>query len=270
MKKILVIEDDVQSLYFCLECLQANGFYTIGAENGLFGVQQAKEKLPDLIVCDIIMPQLDGYGVLTTLRQNPDTAIIPFIFLSGKVCRDEIRKGIVLGADDYLTKPCTINELLKAISVQLEKQATLRDYYVAQQSQTFLKSLPAEIKKTATTQSIFPSSTKLAKVFRFIESNYHRPITLRDVAEAAGYSPTYLTNLIGQETGNTVYSWVIKRRMAAACTLLLKTKLAVNQIAEVVGYHDASYFSRQFRQIYGIPPKAWRKNGGVADDFNYY
>lgn len=114
VKKILVIEDRPETRNLFLECLKAEGFYTIGAENGLVGVQRAHEELPDLIICDIIMPQLDGYGVLTTLRQNPVTAIIPFIFVSAKTTRSDLRKGMELGADDYLTKPCMVDELLRA------------------------------------------------------------------------------------------------------------------------------------------------------------
>ncbi len=101
MKKILVIEDSAQTREIFLECLKAEGFYTIGAENGLVGVQQAQKQLPDLVICDIVMPKLDGYGVLTTLRQDPVTAIIPFIFVTGKVTKAERRQGMKLGADDY-------------------------------------------------------------------------------------------------------------------------------------------------------------------------
>ena len=108
MKKILVIEDEARTRNLFVKCLEAEGFYTIGAENGLVGIQQAQEKLPDLVICDIVMPQLDGYGVLTALRQNPVTAIIPFIFLTAKVFQADIRKGMELGADDYITKPCTV------------------------------------------------------------------------------------------------------------------------------------------------------------------
>lgn len=146
MKKILVIENELQFLSLLLECLTDRGFYTIGAENGLDGVQQAKKCLPDLIICDILMPQLDGYAVLKALRHDCVTAIIPFIFLTAKVNDSEIRKGMELGADDYLTKPCALNELLRAISTRLEKQAAIQQWYAAQ-SQTVIELLPTD-KKT--------------------------------------------------------------------------------------------------------------------------
>ena len=128
MKKILAIEDEARTRNLLLEFLAAEGYNTIEAENGSIGVQKAQEELPDLVICDIVMPQLDGYGVLKALRQNSATAIIPFIFLSDKVSQTDIRKGMELGADDYLTKPCTLKELLQAIATQLQKQQTVRQW----------------------------------------------------------------------------------------------------------------------------------------------
>jgi AraC-like DNA-binding protein len=95
-------------------------------------------------------------------------------------------------------------------------------------------------------------------VFHFIEANYHRSITLSDVAQAAGYSPAYLTSLIGRQTGQTVQRWIIDRRMAAARALLLETDQSVEQIAAQVGYHNSVHFFRQFRQIHGDTPNGWR------------
>lgn len=259
MKKILVIEDEARTRNLFLECLEAEGFYTIGAENGLIGVQLAQEELPDLVICDVVMPQLDGYGVLTTLRQDPFTAMIPLIFLTAKATRTELRKGMDLGADDYLTKPCTIEELLRAIAAQLEKQAALRQWYAAQ-SQQAPEPPPADTATfSATPKSIFPSCPQLSEVFDFIEANYHQPIILGDVAAAVGYSRAYLTNLVGTLTGQTVNRWIVERRMAEARSLLLQTDQSVEQIAAAVGYQNACHFFRQFRQHHGTTPYAWKK-----------
>ena|SRR6478672_4721460 len=122
--KVLVIEDVTDLREDVLETLECLGFEALGAENGKVGVQIAQSHLPDLIICDIMMPDLDGYGVLEILNQDPETSIIPFIFISAKAEKSEIRKGMNLGADDYLTKPFTIAELQEAINARLEKQAT--------------------------------------------------------------------------------------------------------------------------------------------------
>ena len=257
MKKILIIEDDAQIRYFYREFLKAKGFCAIAAENGRVGVQQAQKQLPDLIICDIMMPELDGYGVLTTLRQDPVTAIIHFIFITGKVTNAELRQGMELGADDYLTKPCTLEELLRAIKARLEKQDALRQWYVAQ-CQQVQGSQPTTTTTLLDSQSIFPACSQLHKVFQFIEDNYHQQINVDDVAQAVGYSPAYLTNLVKRQTTRTVHSWIVERRMAQARSLLLNTDEPVNQIAMAVGYPDVGHFIRQFRQLYSMPPKAWR------------
>jgi signal transduction histidine kinase len=140
MKRILVIEDDCSIRESLLELLEVEGFSVLGAENGKIGVEQAYEHLPDLIVCDVTMPQLDGYEVLRTLRQHTATAAIPFIFLTARGAKTDFRHGMALGADDYLTKPCDVAELLTAIDSRFSKQAVL-----VKQSQQQLESLRSSI-----------------------------------------------------------------------------------------------------------------------------
>ncbi|MDF5707048.1 MAG: response regulator [Nostoc sp. S4] len=253
-KKILVIEDDAVTRNVFLEVLEAQGFDTIGAEDGLNGIQQAQDHLPDLVICDIQMPDIDGYSVLTTLRQDPKTAIIPFIFLTGSNTQADLRKGMELGADDYLTKPSTIEDLLKAIAVRFEKQALLRYWYATNSHQ-----LSRPLASTINSESIFPSIPQLQSVFDFIENNYRQPITLSKVAVAVGYSPAYLTNRVAKETGESVNAWIVKRRMAAARPLLKNTDQTIEQIASGLGYQNTCHFSRQFRQHHGLSPNFWRK-----------
>ena len=121
MKKILVVEDAQSLRKDILEMLGFEGFNAIGAENGLMGVERARQEMPDLVVCDIMMPGLDGFGVLEELRRDPATATIPFIFLTARTDRVDIRQGMGLGADDYLTKPFTASKLLNTVHARLEK-----------------------------------------------------------------------------------------------------------------------------------------------------
>ncbi len=132
MKKILVIEDEKQVLSNIVEILTSGGFFPLCAENGILGIELAKGNIPDLIICDIMMPHLDGYGVLAELRSNPPTSTIPFIFLTAKADKTDLRQGMNLGADDYLTKPFRRQELLEAVSSRLVKHETLMQQYTTE------------------------------------------------------------------------------------------------------------------------------------------
>ncbi|MEA1785185.1 response regulator [Arenibacter sp. GZD96] len=127
MKKILIIEDDTIIRENTAELLELSGFEVFTASNGVKGVAAALEHIPDVIVCDIMMPELDGFGVLDRLSSDALTKSIPFIFLSAKTERSDIRKGMELGADDYLTKPFEETELLSAIESRMARTAILRD-----------------------------------------------------------------------------------------------------------------------------------------------
>lgn len=131
MKKILLIEDNLEVRENTEEILSLANYSVVTAPNGKIGVELAQREKPDLIVCDIMMPELDGYGVLHILSKSEDTAPIPFIFLTAKAEKTDIRKGMVLGADDYLTKPFDDTDLLNAIEVRLRKSDMQRKVYEA-------------------------------------------------------------------------------------------------------------------------------------------
>ncbi len=129
MKKILLIEDNQNIRENTVEILELANYEVITAENGLIGVNLATSEKPDLIICDIMMPALDGYGVLHLLSKNEDLATIPFIFLSSKSEKTEIRKGMGMGADDYITKPFNGIELLDAVEMRLKKSEMMNKIY---------------------------------------------------------------------------------------------------------------------------------------------
>lgn len=126
MKTILLIEDDADVRDNTAEILALAHYRVLKAENGKTGVDLARKELPDLVLCDIMMPELDGYGVLHMLGRTPETAEIPFIFLTAKAERSEVRRGMELGADDYLTKPFEESELLNAIEGRLKRSDLFR------------------------------------------------------------------------------------------------------------------------------------------------
>ncbi|MEO5946186.1 MAG: response regulator [Chitinophagaceae bacterium] len=133
MKTILVIDDNSDIRENTAEILELAGYKTFTAENGKKGVEAAIKERPDLIVCDIMMPELDGYGVLHLLRKNAETEQIPFVFLTAKTERNDFRKGMEMGADDYITKPFEDIELLNAIEIRLKKAAVLDTKYILSQ-----------------------------------------------------------------------------------------------------------------------------------------
>jgi DNA-binding NarL/FixJ family response regulator len=121
MKKILVIEDEPEMRRNLTTILRLEKFHPLAAENGRVGVELAKKEKPDLILCDVMMPELDGYGVIAALHADAGTVTIPFIFLTAKGEKPDVRAGMNLGADDYLTKPVAKADLLAAIRSRLER-----------------------------------------------------------------------------------------------------------------------------------------------------
>lgn len=155
MRKILVIEDDSVIRNRIVDTLEldAEGFTIFTADNGRTGVEIAEREIPDVIISDIMMPGVDGNEVLETLRQNPTTALIPFIFLSAKADRDHVREGMLSGADDYLTKPFSIDELLRTVHTQLNKYEIQRrqsDKKLEELRSKITTSLPHELRTPLT------------------------------------------------------------------------------------------------------------------------
>ena len=127
MKRILVIEDDPAIRALISDTIHLKGWKTLEAADGLAGLEAAEKELPDLSLCDIQMPKMDGYGVLQGIRENKSTAALPFIFLTGLGEKPKIRRGMESGADDYIVKPFTVQELTAAIDARFQKQATFQE-----------------------------------------------------------------------------------------------------------------------------------------------
>ncbi len=167
MKKILLIEDNPNVLQNTSRMLQAEGYMVITANNGRQGLDMAQQHIPSLIICDIMMPEIDGYGVISALRNNPATTAIPFIFLSAKSDKTDFRQGMELGSDDYLTKPFTRDELLGAINAQFKKQEIINSYYKQE-----LDNLRGNISKSLPHQLLFPA-IEVMGLADILVKNYH-------------------------------------------------------------------------------------------------
>lgn len=192
MKTVLIIEDDLLVRESIQDWLEIQGFQVIGADNGSLGIQLAQERLPDVILCDVEMPGISGYDVLTALRHNPLTIGLPFIFLTGRDTRTDFRQGMNLGADDYLTKPCDPQELLTAITSRLEKHQALQS-----QTQKQLEELRSSIALSLPHELRTPLTGILSAVetLRILADNIDRE-TVLEIADAVQISAERLHRLI--------------------------------------------------------------------------
>jgi two-component system, sensor histidine kinase and response regulator len=192
MTRILVIEDEPNILHNLLEILEMEGYEAEGASDGLQGIHAACSDPPDLILCDIMMPQLSGYEVLQQLRSEPDTTDVPVVFLTALNAWDDIRRGMELGVDDYLTKPINPAELLGAINTQLQKRSQRANHYQAQLHHlraSLTRTLPHELRTPLT--GIIGSAEFLMTKYQKIE-----PERARSMAEVIMKSALRLQRLV--------------------------------------------------------------------------
>lgn len=203
MTKILLIEDSQDIRENIAEILALANYEVLEAENGKVGVELAKAELPDLIICDIMMPQLDGYGVLHMLGKNPATSGIPFIFLTAKSEKEDFRKGMNLGADDYLIKPFDDLELLDAIEMRLKKSQILKADF--QKNAEGLNNFIQEARGLEDLNKLLTDERKISVIRKkqplFAEGNYPNALFFLN----KGKVKTYKTNAEGREYITSLY-----------------------------------------------------------------
>jgi two-component system, OmpR family, alkaline phosphatase synthesis response regulator PhoP len=211
-KKILVIEDELQIRENVKEILEMTGFTAITAVNGVSGLQIAKSTIPDLILCDIMMPDMDGYGVLQELRQDPLTSRLPLIFLTARVDRNDLRQGMELGADDYLTKPFETNELLRAIISRLSRQENLVQQFVEerQQSRKLRQEIQENNKKLQRSQQLEGIKTDLLQK---LSQDLREPLSNINMA-------VYMLSQVQEEPERDRYLSVLQEECAREISIL--------------------------------------------------
>lgn len=178
MLKILVIEDEINIAKNIKQILDLSDFYTIIAQDGKEGIELAKEENPDLILCDVMMPILDGYQVLIELKKDDKIESTPFIFLTAKSDRPDFRKGMELGADDYLTKPFSPEELLNAVEIRLQKKAKIHE-----KNQQELNNLSLKIQKSLPHELYTPLNGMILSANLLKE--YAESMTIEEIKEIA-------------------------------------------------------------------------------------
>lgn len=195
-KSILVIEDNFEMRENIAEMLELSGYEITTAENGQIGVEKAQKLLPDLILCDIMMPELNGYGVLFILSKSIETASIPFIFLTAKTDRQDVRKGMNLGADDYITKPFEEEELIDAIEGRIRRNEIIKHDFTSDEHG--LESFFNEAKGTHALEEL--SENRAKKHFKkkgmiYMEGNFPQALFFVNY----GKIKTYKSNEDGKE-----------------------------------------------------------------------
>ncbi len=222
MNKILIIEDEDDIRDIIVEILTAHGYQVIDTDNGETGINLAIAHHPDLILCDIMMPGIDGYEVLRQLHGNPSTDVIPFIFLTAKAAKEDMRQAMELGADDYLSKPFTRAELLGAVKIRLEKKRLLQqqsEKKLDDLRQNLARSLPHELltplngilgfAKLLSDQATKITADELKEMSEMIETSawrLHRTIQnflLHAQLEIMRQEPQRLESFLRGETGST-------------------------------------------------------------------
>jgi len=202
MQTILVIEDNKDVRENTAEILELANYKVLQAENGKIGVELAQNGKPDLIICDIMMPVLDGYGVIHLLNKNADTASIPFIFLTAKSERSDLRKGMEMGADDYISKPFDDIELLNAVESRLKKNEVLKAEY--SQNVQGLNKFFSEVQKFDDLKKLSADRrTKIYKKKEVVFGEEGMPVFLYFLVK--GKIKTYRSHEYGKELITTLY-----------------------------------------------------------------
>jgi len=203
MKKILIIEDNEDIRVNTAEILELSNYEVIVAEDGKIGVEKAIQHNPDLIICDIMMPELDGYGVLHAVQKNEAIKNTPFIFLTAKSERTDFRKGMESGADDYITKPFDGTELLNAVDSRLKKLEWLKKEF-AQGLEGYAQLMQSASGKNVMEEFVEGRNVNKFKKKQVIYSSGNHPNRLYYVLK--GKVKTYKTNDDGKELVTDLYS----------------------------------------------------------------
>lgn len=242
MKTIAIIEDHPEIRNSLVELIQINGYNTISAQDGKEGLALIKRSHPDLIVTDIMMPQLDGFDLVKELRSNERYHDIPIIFLTARVTMSDKLKGLEYGANDYITKPFEIRELLLKIKNLLQLQENTRQEkdttpVIESQDQRFIRSVQAAID----------------------EQIENVELGLPDLASALEISTSTLQKKLKRIEEKSVSQYIREYRLKRAKDLIEADYGSLSDIAHKMGFRNLSYFSRTYNQFYGIAPSKVQK-----------
>jgi YesN/AraC family two-component response regulator len=237
--EIWIIDDDPQALRYYQELISSSlsEFQVRTIRGGREAVRLLEEQTPDLVLLDLMMPDMDGFQVLECLRSNVKTAMIPVIIITGKILSYEDVKR------------------LDAPKVILQTKGVLSD----------LESV-AEFQRVLTASSTLPQPTSMLvkQASAYIQQNYARSFSLEELSETIGVSKSYLSRIFKIDVGISLWDYLNRFRIQKAKELLLLTDETITEIAADVGYEDVGYFGRVFREITGSSPRSFRQQAQTS------
>ena len=249
---ILIIEDHPEAARYIASCL-GPAFKTILASDGKQGLERAFELIPDLIICDVMMPEKDGYEVCRTLKRDDRTSHIPVILLTAKADTEARLEGFGQGADAYLAKPFNEAELRVRVEQMIEQRRRMQEHY----RQAFLadSSGPEKIRQ--------PENSFLQKLNAILEKHYanHR-FSVDALARSAAMSQPQLHRKLSALTGRSANAFIRDFRLQKARALLTHSDLNISEIAYDCGFGAPAHFTRAFGEAFGVSPKVYRGKGG--------
>ena len=240
MAGILIIEDDPIVRENLEEILKFKGFSVITAEDGKNGFETAVKREPELIISDIMMPEMDGYQVLKKVREHPAITNTPIVLLTAKTLTESKIKGLEYGADDYITKPFNAKELVARVNNLLEMRKKLK-------AKAYLESQKTEVESA---EDIF--MRELIAIFSDNIENSH--FAIEDIVIEMGLSKSTIQRRVKSITDKTFNQLLREFRLEQAKQILEQKGGNISEVAYAVGFNSVSYFSYSFKNYFGFPP----------------
>lgn len=255
-KKTLLVIEDYKDIYLYLKTLFGKEYNVLIASNGVDGVEMARKELPDLILCDVMMPLKDGFECCKELKEGLDTCHIPFVLLTARVEDDDIVKGLELGADDYILKPFTPRILKIKVKNLIEGRTNLKEMYTR-----FLVSPmteEGELGEGTTAEEVKIEDPFISNVVKIIEENIQESdFSVKKLASDLNMSQPTLYRKVKQCTDYTIIELIRGVRLRKAAILLKQKTYAVQEVAEMVGYNDIPTFRKHFVDMFNTTPSTY-------------
>ncbi|MGL5957227.1 MAG: response regulator, partial [Phocaeicola sp.] len=251
--KLVVIEDNEHNRYY-LKILLSKEYDVSFAENGELGIQLVNEKMPELVLSDVMMPVMDGFDCCKALKENLDTCHIPIILLTALNDDKDVVKGLEIGADDYILKPFKSDILLTKIRRLIRTRRELKTFY----SSLVMPSLDEEPQLSNSVD--FPQNPFITRLLEIVATNLQNPeFSAKQLAEMVSMSQPTLYRKVKQITGFTIIELIRGVRLKESVQLLIEKQYSIQEVAERVGYNDIPTFRKHFVELYGVTPSIFAK-----------